>query len=79
MSDKDARRRIMFENRSAQVPPIIRLKGQWLVTAGFIPGEHVEIIVTGPGEMVIRRPTKSTDDVAEAKARFLATCAKLGL
>jgi len=71
-------RRIMFERRSATVPPIIRLKGQWLVSAGFTPGEHVEVVINGPGEIVIRRP-KITGSLAEARARALAAFAALGL
>lgn len=56
---------------------MIRLKGQWLVSAGFTPGEHVKVAVTGPGEIVIRRQPPNC--AAEARARALAAFAALGL
>ncbi len=78
MTHANSIRRIMFEARSVAVPPIIRLKGKWLVEAGFVPGERVEVSVSNPGELFVRRP-KQTETAAEAKARALTAFAALGL
>lgn len=69
----------MFECRSATIPPIIRLKGQWLVNAGFTPGKHVNVIITGPGELVIRQTTNVVDTIENARVRALASFAAVGL
>jgi len=49
------KRIIMFEHRSNYVPPIIRLKGKWVVAAGFTPGEQVDVVQVAPGHLAIRR------------------------
>lgn len=79
MSEKPSIRRIMFETRSATVPPIIRLKGQWLVSAGFITGQHVDVVISGPGELFIRQQQQHAHDADEAEARALAAFAAVGL
>ena len=71
-------RRIMFEPSSMTVPPIIRLKGLWLVKAGFIPGRRVEVVVCGSAELIIRQ-TNSEIEAARSKARALAAFAAAGL
>jgi hypothetical protein len=63
-------RRIKFQPESCKLPPQIRLSGQWLVAAGFIPGERVEVAVTGAGELVIRRPQPV--DLEQARQSALA-------
>jgi len=36
------------------VIPKIRLAGQWLERAGFLPGNRVEIIVSEPGTLTLK-------------------------
>jgi hypothetical protein len=48
-------RHLKFTERSAKLPPMIKLGGQWLVDAGFTPGQRVEVAITGSGELIIRR------------------------
>jgi hypothetical protein len=37
-----------------KLKPKIRLCGKWLEGAGFIPGERVELVITGPGTLTLR-------------------------
>jgi len=37
-----------------KVKPRIRLTGHWLARAGFPPGEFVEIVEVGPGQLTLR-------------------------
>ena len=68
----------MFETRSVSVPPIIRLKGQWLVSAGFTPGQQVEVIISGVAQLLVRQQPPQ-QNAAEVKARALAAFAAVGL
>jgi hypothetical protein len=33
--------------------PKIRLAGKWLAAAGFPPGQHVHVVITGPGRLTL--------------------------
>lgn len=79
MNQTETTRRIMFECRSASIPPIIRLKGQWLVDAGFTPGKHVYVTIARPGELVIHQTINVVDAVENARLRALASFAAVGV
>jgi hypothetical protein len=71
-------RRIKFQERSCKLPPQIRLSGQWLIEAGFHPGERVEVCISAMGgEILIRRPQPTQAEQARDKA--LQSFKKLGL
>jgi hypothetical protein len=70
-------RKIKFQPRSCKLPPTIRLAGQWLVAAGFQPCEHVEVIQSAPGELLIRRPAPT--EMQQATEQLRATFAAIGL
>jgi len=36
-----------------RVVPKIRLTGKWLASAGFPPGLHVYVLITGPGRLTL--------------------------
>jgi hypothetical protein len=57
-------RHLKVTERSVCLPPMLKLAGQWLVDAGFIPGQRVEVAITGEGEIIIRRqqPTSIEQD-----------------
>jgi hypothetical protein len=61
-------RRIRVEHRAIAVPPIIRLKGKWLVAAGFTPGTHVQVTITGPGQMTITQSVTQAEQDARLSA-----------
>jgi hypothetical protein len=46
-----------------KIKPKIRLKGQWLERAGFIPGNHVNVACIAPGIIELR------SDVAQSLGR----------
>lgn len=48
-------RHLKVTKRSVCLPPMLKLAGQWLVDAGFTPGQRVEVAITGEGEIIIRR------------------------
>ena len=48
--------RIRHQGDAHSVPEI-RLKGKWLLQAGFTPGDRVEVRLTEQGQVVIRVAT----------------------
>lgn len=38
----------------ARRPSYLRLRGHWLRTAGFAPGQQVRVQVTGPGSLTVQ-------------------------
>ena len=51
-------RRIKIEERGdfflKKTIPVVRLKGRWLLAAGFPAGRHVELTVIAPGILELR-------------------------
>ena len=47
----------------------IRLKGRWLVRAGFRPGRRVTVIVSSPGSLQLRIVPESPTAVAPVSGR----------
>jgi hypothetical protein len=42
------------DSARGKIIPRIRIAGNWLEQAGFLPGHRVEIVVQGPGSISLR-------------------------
>jgi hypothetical protein len=64
LSPSSARRTLKIENLGdpwrGKVFAGIRLRGRWLVRAGFQPGQRVSVTVSSPGSMQLRVMPEST-------------------
>ncbi len=45
-----------------RVVPKIRLTGKWLAAAGFPPGLHVYVVITGPGRLSLSIREEAPDN-----------------